>query len=199
MNKMATEPMAPAEVVDEAPKKRRRVKMPAGKSSAKTIIMLIVPAILLAIGGYWWLTSGGSVSTDDAADSPGHRVGQPTGERAGGRGACAQRREGEARRHPVPDRSAALPGRTRTGAGVAGRGAAADARPAHDGGGHRRRHSRRAGQSGNQAECARPAVGAAEARLHDQGRLRRCPQRSAALRKRSWPTRKPGPPMPARR
>jgi len=66
MNKMATEPMAPAEVADEAPKKRRRVKMPAGKGSLKTIVMLIVPALLLAIGGYWWLTSGGSVSTDDA-------------------------------------------------------------------------------------------------------------------------------------
>ena len=66
MNKMATEPMAPADVVEEAPKKRRRIKVPESKGSLKTIVMLIVPAILLAIGGYWWLTSGGSVSTDDA-------------------------------------------------------------------------------------------------------------------------------------
>jgi membrane fusion protein (multidrug efflux system) len=66
MNKMATEPMAPADVVEEAPKRRRRVKVPQGRGSLKTIVMLIVPAILIAIGAYWWLTSGGSVSTDDA-------------------------------------------------------------------------------------------------------------------------------------
>jgi membrane fusion protein (multidrug efflux system) len=66
MNKMATEPMAPADVAEEAPKRRRRVKVPQGRGSLKTIVMLIVPAILIAIGAYWWLTSGGSVSTDDA-------------------------------------------------------------------------------------------------------------------------------------
>ena len=65
MNKMATEPMT-GEVAAEAPKVRRKVKVPKGKGSLRTILMLIVPALLLIGGGYYWLTSGGSVSTDDA-------------------------------------------------------------------------------------------------------------------------------------
>jgi membrane fusion protein (multidrug efflux system) len=64
MNKMATEPMTGSAA--EAPKVRRKVKLPAGKGSLKTILMLIVPALLIIGGGYYWLTSGGSVSTDDA-------------------------------------------------------------------------------------------------------------------------------------
>ena len=61
MNRMQTEPMAPAETA-EAPMTRRKVKLPA----LRTILMLIVPALLIVGGGYYWLTSGGSVSTDDA-------------------------------------------------------------------------------------------------------------------------------------
>lgn len=64
MNKMATEPMTSDAA--EAPKVRRKVKLPAGKGSLKTILMLIVPALLIVGGAYYWLTSGGSVSTDDA-------------------------------------------------------------------------------------------------------------------------------------
>ncbi len=64
MNRMQTEPMAPAEVA-EAPKKKR-VRKTEGRNWTKTIIMLIVPAALILLGGYYWLTSGGSVSTDDA-------------------------------------------------------------------------------------------------------------------------------------
>jgi membrane fusion protein (multidrug efflux system) len=65
MNKMATEPMAPAETA-EAPKRRRRLKVSGEGNWTRTILMLIVPALLLIGGGYYWLTSGGSVSTDDA-------------------------------------------------------------------------------------------------------------------------------------
>ena len=65
MNKMQTEPMAPAETA-EAPKKRKRIKVPEGKRPLRTIIMLVVPALLIIGGAYYWLTSGGSVSTDDA-------------------------------------------------------------------------------------------------------------------------------------
>ena len=65
MNKMATEPMT-ATAAAEAPRTRRKVKLPAGKGALKTILLLIVPALLLIGGGYYWLTSGGSVSTDDA-------------------------------------------------------------------------------------------------------------------------------------
>src|SRR3954470_4758789 len=61
MNKMQTEPMAPAETA-EAPKTRRKIKLPA----LRTIVMLIVPALLVIGGAYLWLTGGGSVSTDDA-------------------------------------------------------------------------------------------------------------------------------------
>jgi membrane fusion protein (multidrug efflux system) len=64
MNKMQTEPMAPAET-EEAPKKRAR-KKGEGRNWTKTIVMLIVPALLIIGGAYYWLTSGGSVSTDDA-------------------------------------------------------------------------------------------------------------------------------------
>lgn len=65
MNKMATEPMT-ATAAAEAPKVRRRVKLPAGKGALRTILLLIVPALLIIGGAYYWLTSGGSVSTDDA-------------------------------------------------------------------------------------------------------------------------------------
>jgi membrane fusion protein (multidrug efflux system) len=64
MNKMQTEPMAAAE--GEAGKRKRKIKVPAGKGALRTILMLIVPALLILGGGYYWLTSGGSVSTDDA-------------------------------------------------------------------------------------------------------------------------------------
>jgi membrane fusion protein (multidrug efflux system) len=65
MNKMATEPMS-ATAATEAPKSRRKVKLPAGKGALKSFLMLIVPALLIVGGGYYWLTSGKSVSTDDA-------------------------------------------------------------------------------------------------------------------------------------
>jgi membrane fusion protein (multidrug efflux system) len=65
MNKMQTEPMAPAEVA-EAPPKRRRIRKEGGRNWIKTILMLIVPAVLIIGGVYYYLTSGGSVSTDDA-------------------------------------------------------------------------------------------------------------------------------------
>src|SRR6478609_9343345 len=61
MNRMQTEPMAPAETA-EAPATRSKIKLPA----LRTLLMLIVPALLIIGGGYYWLTSGGSVSTDDA-------------------------------------------------------------------------------------------------------------------------------------
>ena len=64
MNKMATEPMN-ATTAAEAPKRKRKVKMPA-KPGLRNILMLIVPVLLIVGGGYYWLTSGGSVSTDDA-------------------------------------------------------------------------------------------------------------------------------------
>lgn len=65
MNKMATAPMT-ATAAGEAPKRRRKVKLPGGKGALRTFLMLIVPALLIVGGGYYWLTSGGSVSTDDA-------------------------------------------------------------------------------------------------------------------------------------
>ena len=58
MNKMQTEPMAPAETV-EAP-------VTNGRNWKRTILMLIVPALLIIGGGYYWLASGGKVSTDNA-------------------------------------------------------------------------------------------------------------------------------------
>src|SRR3954453_1732939 len=64
MNKMPTEPMAPAEAA-EAPKRRLAIRT-EGRNWTRTILMLIVPPLLLLGGGYYWLTSGGSVSTDDA-------------------------------------------------------------------------------------------------------------------------------------
>jgi len=66
MNKMATEPMT-GTVAEEAPKPRRRIKLPKGKSALRPLLMLLVPALLLLAGGYYWLASGDSVSTDNAA------------------------------------------------------------------------------------------------------------------------------------
>ncbi len=65
MNKMATEPMTATAAAD-APKVRKRVRLPAGKGALRTFLLLIVPALLIVGAGYYWLTSGGSVSTDDA-------------------------------------------------------------------------------------------------------------------------------------
>ena len=65
MNKMATEPMSGAEAA-EAPKRKRKVKLPERKSALRNFMMFIVPALLLLGGGYYWLASGDSVSTDDA-------------------------------------------------------------------------------------------------------------------------------------
>ena len=56
MNKMQTEPMAPGETA-EAPRKRRRIKVPERKDAMRTFLMLIVPALLILGGGYYWLTS----------------------------------------------------------------------------------------------------------------------------------------------
>ena len=52
MNKMATEPMTGAEAADEAPRVRKRLKLPANKGLLRTVLMLIVPAVLLLGGGY---------------------------------------------------------------------------------------------------------------------------------------------------
>jgi membrane fusion protein (multidrug efflux system) len=65
MNKMQTEPIAPAEAA-EAPKTGRFSKVDGGRNWTRTVVMLIVPALLILGGAYMWLTSGGSVSTDDA-------------------------------------------------------------------------------------------------------------------------------------
>ena len=65
MNKMQTEPIAPAEAA-EVPKRGRLRNAEGGRNWTRTILMLIVPALLLLGGGYLWLTSGVSVSTDDA-------------------------------------------------------------------------------------------------------------------------------------
>lgn len=65
MNEMASEPMT-ATAAAEAPKTKRKRKLPAGKGALRTFLMLIVPALLIIGGAYYWLTSGGSVSTDDA-------------------------------------------------------------------------------------------------------------------------------------
>jgi membrane fusion protein (multidrug efflux system) len=65
MNKMQTEPIAPADAA-EVPKRTRSRNPDGGRNWMRTIFMLIVPALLLIGGGYYWLTSGGSVSTDDA-------------------------------------------------------------------------------------------------------------------------------------
>ncbi|HEX6783189.1 MAG TPA: biotin/lipoyl-binding protein, partial [Sphingomicrobium sp.] len=64
MNKMQTEPMAPAETVEEP--KRKRARVDGGRNWTRTIIMLLVPALLIVGGIYYYLSSGGSVSTDDA-------------------------------------------------------------------------------------------------------------------------------------
>lgn len=66
MNKMATEPMTGSAAEADAPKVKRRVKLPGGKNALRTFFMLVVPALLIIGGAYYWLTSGGSVSTDDA-------------------------------------------------------------------------------------------------------------------------------------
>ena len=65
MNKMATEPMT-GNVAEEAPKARRRIKIPKGKSALRPLLMLLVPALLLLAGGYYWIASAGKVSTDNA-------------------------------------------------------------------------------------------------------------------------------------
>jgi membrane fusion protein (multidrug efflux system) len=62
---MATEPLTGTATAD-APKVKRRRRLPKGMGSARAILMLIVPALLIIGGAYYWLTSGGSVSTDDA-------------------------------------------------------------------------------------------------------------------------------------
>jgi membrane fusion protein (multidrug efflux system) len=65
MNKMQTEPIAPAEEAEVS--ERQRLRKPDGSRNwTRTILMLIVPALLVIGGAYMWLTSGGSVSTDDA-------------------------------------------------------------------------------------------------------------------------------------
>ena len=64
MNKMQTEPIAPAQTAMEP--KRKRIKKEDSRSRTRTIIMLIVPAVLIIGGVYLYLISGGSVSTDDA-------------------------------------------------------------------------------------------------------------------------------------
>ncbi len=66
MNKISTEKMSGTEATDEAPKFRKRLRLPAGKGVLRTVLMLIVPVLLLLGGGYYWLASGGKVSTDDA-------------------------------------------------------------------------------------------------------------------------------------
>jgi membrane fusion protein (multidrug efflux system) len=65
MNKMATGPMTATAAAD-APKVRKKLKLPAGKGALRTFLLLIVPALLIVGAGYYWLTSGGNVSTDDA-------------------------------------------------------------------------------------------------------------------------------------
>ncbi|MEA3078897.1 MAG: rane fusion protein multidrug efflux system [Sphingomonadales bacterium] len=65
MNKMQTEPIAPAEEA-EAPKRARLRSPDGGRNWTRTILLLIVPALLVIGGAYYWLSSGGSVSTDDA-------------------------------------------------------------------------------------------------------------------------------------
>jgi membrane fusion protein (multidrug efflux system) len=63
---MATEPMTGTAAAEDAPKVKRRRKLPAGMGTTRAIMMLIVPALLIIGGAYYWLTSGASVSTDDA-------------------------------------------------------------------------------------------------------------------------------------
>lgn len=65
MNRMQTEPIAPADTA-EAPVRGRLRKPDGGRNWVRTFVMLIVPALLIIGGAYMWLTSGGSVSTDDA-------------------------------------------------------------------------------------------------------------------------------------
>jgi len=65
MNKMQTEPIAPAEAA-EVPERRRLLKADGSRNWMRTFLLLIVPALLVVGGAYMWLTSGGSVSTDDA-------------------------------------------------------------------------------------------------------------------------------------
>jgi membrane fusion protein (multidrug efflux system) len=64
MNKMQTEPMAPAQA-QEAPR-RRHIRKEGERNWTRLILLLIVPALLIVGGVYYYLTSGGSVSTDDA-------------------------------------------------------------------------------------------------------------------------------------
>jgi membrane fusion protein, multidrug efflux system len=64
MNKMQTEPMAPAETAEEP--KRKRTRKEGGRNWTRTILMFVVPALLVIGGVYYYMSSGGSVSTDDA-------------------------------------------------------------------------------------------------------------------------------------
>lgn len=65
MNKMQTEPIAPAETTEVVKPGRFRTA-DGGRNWTRTFLLLIVPALLVIGGAYLWLTSGGSVSTDDA-------------------------------------------------------------------------------------------------------------------------------------
>ncbi|MFL6760211.1 HlyD family secretion protein [Sphingomonas sp.] len=65
MNKMQTEPIAPAEAAESSKTGRQR-NADGGRNWVRTFVMLIVPALLVIGGAYLWLTGGGSVSTDDA-------------------------------------------------------------------------------------------------------------------------------------
>ena len=49
MNRMATEPMT-GEATADAPKIKRKRRLPKGIGSTRAILMLIVPAILLILG-----------------------------------------------------------------------------------------------------------------------------------------------------
>jgi len=65
MNRMATEPMTGTATAD-APKVKRRRRLPKGMGATRAILLLVVPALLIIGGAYYWLTGGVSVSTDDA-------------------------------------------------------------------------------------------------------------------------------------
>ena len=147
MNKMATEPMT-ATAAAEAPKRKRKVKIPANKGMLRTFLMLIVPALLIVGGGYYWLTSGKSVGTDDAqikqdivSVSP--QVNGQVVEVLVRNGMHVKRGDVLFQIDPQP----------------------------FDCGGYRRRHHGRDGEPEDQGKCARAAAGAAEAGLHDARRL----------------------------
>src|SRR5256885_685910 len=97
------------------------------------------------------------------ASEAGHRLGQPAGGGAGAAGVRQERQPGEARRFAVQDRSRAVPGGARECRGAARFCSPSDIGPADAGVRNRRGYRRRASQSANQAECARPPVGSAQA------------------------------------